>query len=62
MTGRKDIKMASYYVIIRNPKTGEEKRIGEVKAKNQREAKKAVFPIWFGKVDMTTEQIMVVRK
>ena len=54
--------MTTYNVIIKDAKTGAEKIVDEVKARNQVEAKKAVFPKWFGKIDMTVEHLMVVRK
>lgn len=54
--------MTTYSVIIKDAKTGAEKIVDEIRAKNQVEAKKAAFPKWFGRIDMTAEHLMVVRK
>ena len=54
--------MATYNVIIKDCKTGAERKVDEIKAANQIEAKKAALPKWFTHVDMTVEHLMVVRK
>ena len=54
--------MATYNVIIKQARTGEERIVDVIKANNQVEAKKITVRKWFTSVNMMEELLMVVRK
>ena len=54
--------MANYSVIIRNGKTGIERKVDEIKAENQKEASKTAIRKWFTEMNMIVEQLIVVRQ
>lgn len=54
--------MANYSVIIKDSKTGFERKVDEIRAENQIEAKKTAVRKWFTSVNMMVEQLMVVRQ
>lgn len=53
--------MTKYNVIAKDARTGAERVLDTITAKNQVDAKKQAIKAYFSKINMVMEQLMVVR-